>query len=286
MKVLITGADRQLGACVAEELRKREIAYVAAVRPDFDLTDEERASTFVLDSGCDCVIHCAAYTAVDKAEDEPDICMAVNRDGTRHVARAAARIGAKMIYIGTDYCFDGTKKTPYEIDDEISPLSVYGRSKSLGEEAVREACDRHFIVRASWIFSEYGNNFVKTMLRLSAKRDVIRVVSDQYGSPTYARDLASLLCDMAASDRYGTYHAANEGFCSWAELAAETMRLAGKKTVIEPISSRDYPCKAVRPANSRLSKKSLTEGGFSLLPDWRDALGRCIEALGYSHGVS
>ena len=201
----------------------------------------------------------------------------MNADGTLHLARAAAALGAKFLYVSTDYVFPGDGDAFYEPADPVGPLSVYGRSKQLGEEHVRRTLNEHFIVRTSWVFGVNGKNFVKTMLRLAETKEEISVVCDQIGSPTYTYDLARLLCDMIVTDRYGTYHATNEGVCSWAEFAAEIMRQSRKETRIRPIPAAQYPTRATRPRNSRLSKDKLTENGFSRLPDWKDALARFLK---------
>ena len=279
MKVLVTGFAGQLGHDVAAELADRGISCVAADKADFDLTNCESVKGFVRACNPDVIIHCAAYTAVDKAEEDSATCYNVNINGTRYICDAASENQAKIIYISTDYVFDGDKSEPYEVDDITSPQSVYGTTKLQGEHVVRNSTSKHFIVRTAWVFGANGNNFVKTMLRLGAERDTLNVVCDQYGSPTYTKDLARLLCDMALSDKYGTYHATNEGFCSWADFACEIMHKAGLNARIVPIPSSDYPAKAKRPMNSRLSKQKLIENGFSPLPDWQDALGRYLEEI-------
>lgn len=279
MKVLVTGFAGQLGHDVAAELADRGISCVAADKADFDLTNCESVKGFVRACNPDVIIHCAAYTAVDKAEEDSATCYNVNINGTRYICDAASENQAKIIYISTDYVFDGDKSEPYEVDDITSPQSVYGTTKLQGEHVVRNSTAKHFIVRTAWVFGANGNNFVKTMLRLGAERDTLNVVCDQYGSPTYTKDLARLLCDMALSDKYGTYHATNEGFCSWADFACEIMHKAGLNARIVPIPSSDYPAKAKRPMNSRLSKQKLIENGFSPLPDWQDALGRYLEEI-------
>lgn len=279
MKVLVTGFAGQLGHDVAAELADRGISCVAADKADFDLTNCESVKGFVRACNPDVIIHCAAYTAVDKAEEDSATCYNVNINGTRYICDAASENQAKIIYISTDYVFDGDKSEPYEVDDITSPQSVYGTTKLQGEHIVRNSTAKHFIVRTAWVFGANGNNFVKTMLRLGAERDTLNVVCDQYGSPTYTKDLARLLCDMALSDKYGTYHATNEGFCSWADFACEIMHKAGLNARIVPIPSSDYPAKAKRPMNSRLSKQKLIENGFSPLPDWQDALSRYLEEI-------
>lgn len=228
----------------------------------------------------DAIIHCAAYTAVDKAEDDADRCMAVNADGTLHVAKEAEEIGAKLLYISTDYVFDGKENIPFAINDEKVPLNMYGLSKLMGEQAVQMVSSKYFIVRISWVFGKNGNNFVKTMLRLGKEKEELFVVCDQWGSPTYTADLAPLLCDMIETDKYGVYHATNEGVTCWAAFALEIMKDAGLSCKIRPITTDRYPTKAQRPHNSRLSKKSLDNAGFNRLPDWKDALKRYLIDIG------
>ena len=277
MKILVTGANGQLGYDVCRELQTRGITHTGVDVGDFDITDAAATSAYISAYAPNAIIHCAAFTAVDHAEGEPALCHRVNVIGTANLATAAAQIDAKMMYLSTDYVFCGDGDLPHSHDAPTAPLSVYGTSKLLGEEAVREATNRHFIVRTSWVFGTHGNNFVKTMLRLSETMPALNVVDDQVGSPTYTRDLAVLLCDMIATDRFGTYHATNEGFCSWAEFAEEIMKQADRHTVIRRVSSEEYPTAAPRPRNSRLSKSRLTDRGFSLLPHWKDALGRYLE---------
>ena len=224
-------------------------------------------------------MHCAAYTKVDRAEYEPELCAAINAAGTRNIAEACAQIGAKLLYISTDYVFTGTGERFYEPDDPTGPLSVYGRTKLAGEKAVKELLTRYYIVRISWVFGLNGNNFIKTMLRLSETNDIVRVVADQIGSPTYTADLAPLLCDMIATEKYGTYHATNEGVCSWADLAEEVFRQAGKNTKVQRISTAEYPTRAVRPLNSRMSKEKLIQQGFAPMPDWREAVRNYLKFL-------
>ena len=225
------------------------------------------------------VIHCSAWTAVDKAEDEPQKVEMVNVQGTRNIAEACKAIGAKMLYISTDYVFFGFGEHFYEPQDPTGPLSVYGKTKLDGELAVRELLEHFFIVRISWVFGKNGNNFVKTMLRLAETREEVSVVCDQIGSPTYTADLAPLLCDMIATDSYGIYHATNEGVCSWAEFAEEIFKVAGKQIRVVPIATEQYPTKAIRPKNSRMSKECLDKAGFHRLPHWRDALARYWKEL-------
>lgn len=278
-KVLVTGAAGQLGHDVVKELEARGVPCVGIDKDELDITDGDAVKAFFAACGCDAVIHCAAYTAVDKAEDEAELCEKVNFAGTRNLAGAAAEIGAKFLYVSTDYCFDGRKGSPYETCDEPSPETVYGRTKLMGEDAVREATHRHFIVRTAWVFGKNGGNFVKTILRLAKERDEISVVCDQYGSPTYTVDLAKLLCDIIVTEKFGTYHATNEGFCSWADFAREIIALSGSGANVRSIASSEYPCRAKRPLDSRLSKASLTENGFEPLPPWKDALERFLKSM-------
>lgn len=272
MKVLVTGANGQLGYDVVEVLKLRNIECCGTTRNDFDLCDFIRAEKFITAFRPDVIIHCAAYTAVDKAEDEKDLCRAVNVVGTENIAKICKKINAKMLYISTDYVFDGTKKGFYEVDDTPTPINVYGQTKLEGEQAVQKILDRYFIVRISWVFGEHGNNFVKTMLRLGKERKEINVVSDQVGSPTYTVDLAQLLVDMVQTDKYGIYHATNEGECSWAEFAEEIFKVAKMDVTVNHIMSSEYYTKAERPKNSRMSKKKLIEKEFKLLNYWKSAI--------------
>ena len=257
MKVLVTGANGQLGYDVVKELRKQNIECYGAARKDFDIIDFKATENFIINYMPDVIIHCAAYTAVDKAEDEPELCYKVNYEATENIAKICEKINAKMLYISTDYVFDGTKDGFYEVDDETNPINVYGKSKLLGEEAVQKILKKYFIVRISWVFGEHGNNFVKTMLRLGKEHKEINVVSDQYGSPTYTADLAPLLIEMIKTDKYGIYHATNKGICSWAEFAEEIFKIANMDVKVNYITTKEYPTKAKRPQNSKLSTKTL-----------------------------
>ncbi len=279
MKVLVTGVKGQLGYDVVKRLSELNIEAKGVDIDDFDLTDENAVMNGIESYSPDAIIHCAAYTAVDKAEDDKELCYNVNVIGTRNVALAAKKLDAKMIYISTDYVFEGTGTEFYEPDREKAPQSVYGETKSLGEDEVTKLLEKYFIVRISWVFGINGKNFVKTMLRLGDEKEELNVVSDQIGSPTYTFDLAILLCDMIQSDKYGIYHATNEGICSWAEFAEEIMKLGNKNTKINYITSDQYPAKAKRPFNSRMSKDKLEENGFNRLPSWQDALKRYVDEL-------
>jgi dTDP-4-dehydrorhamnose reductase len=277
--ILVTGANGQLGFDVVKELNRRNIECLGISRSELDITDQNAVDKYIFELKPKCVIHCAAYTAVDKAEDEQEICSKINVYGTENIAKACKKVDSKMIYISTDYVFDGQGDAPFDIDGNIEPLSVYGRTKYEGELKVREILDRYFIVRISWVFGINGSNFVKTMIRLGKEKESLNVVNDQIGSPTYTFDLALLLCDMAVSNKYGVYHATNEGFCSWAQFAAEIMEKAKLNCKINPVSTNEYITKAVRPSNSRLSKKNLLENGFELLPSWQDALERFLSEM-------
>ena len=279
MRVLVTGVKGQLGYEVCRELTVRGIENRGVDIDDFDLTDEKAVMEAISAYRPDAVVHCAAYTAVDRAEENEDVCRAVNVDGTRFVARACRAVNAKMVYFSTDYVFPGTGEDFYEVDSPKGPQSVYGRTKLEGEETVRETLEKYFILRISWVFGINGGNFMRTMLRLSNDHDTLRVVCDQIGSPTYAHDLAPLICDMLATEKYGTYHATNEGVCSWAEFAEAIMKAADRPTRIIPVTTEEYGAKAARPLNSRMSKKSLDEAGFARLPSWQDALRRYLAEL-------
>ncbi len=275
MKIIVTGAKGQLGSDVAAQLKKIGAEAIEADLPEIDITDAAKVENFIAESGADGVIHCAAYTNVDSAETDRELCGKINIDGTRNLALSCEKHGIKLLYISTDYVFSGEGTEPFEVDCPKIPCNFYGKSKLEGENAAL-ACSKSFVVRISWVFGENGKNFVKTMLRLSKEREEISVVCDQIGSPTYTKDLAVLLCEMIASEKYGVYHATNEGYCSWAEFAQTIMEYSGVSTKINPINSSEYKSVAVRPANSRLSKKSLDENGFSRLPHWQDALKRFL----------
>lgn len=280
MKILVTGASGQLGHDVCRELNRRGIENLGLASKDMDITDPEAVSEVIKQYLPDAVIHCAAYTKVDKAQEEPERCWAVNAQGTRNIAAVCGELDIKMLYISTDYVFPGDGEGFYRPDDAVNPRNVYGMTKLAGELAVRAMVEKFFIVRTSWVFGLNGGNFIKTMLRLSETKARVSVVCDQTGSPTYTFDLAPLLCDMITSGKYGVYHATNEGLCSRAELAEEVLGLAGRSTRVLPIPSAEYPTAAARPLNSRLDKSSLDKAGFSRLPDWHDALRRYLAEIG------
>ncbi len=277
MKIIVTGSKGQLGSDVVAQLNKIGAEAVEADLPELDITNSEAVESFIAESNADGVIHCAAFTNVDVAETERELCKKINVDGTLNIAKACRKHGIKLLYISTDYVFSGEGTEPFETDTPPSPCNYYGVSKYEGEKAALSECDKCFVVRISWVFGENGKNFVKTMLRLAKERDEISVVCDQIGSPTYTKDLAKLLCGMIQGEKYGIYHATNEGYCSWAEFAKTIMEYSGADTEIIPISSAEYKSVAVRPANSRLSKKSLDANGFERLPSWQDALKRFLD---------
>jgi dTDP-4-dehydrorhamnose reductase len=279
MKVFVTGVKGQLGYDVVKELRSRNHDVVGVDIEQMDITDPASVSSVIKASNVDAVIHCAAYTAVDKAEEMPEVCRRVNVDGTQNIAEVCRELNLKMMYISTDYVFDGEGEDPFDEDAITAPTNVYGTTKRDGEVVVRQSIDRHFIVRISWVFGINGNNFVKTMLKLGKERGKVSVVDDQVGSPTYTFDLARLLVDMIESDKYGTYHAPNEGTCSWYEFACEIFRLAKMDVEVTPVDSSAFVVKAVRPKNSRLSRRRLDEEGFVRLPHWKDALKRYLDEL-------
>jgi len=280
MKILVTGFNGQLGYDVIKDLESRGISCKGVDIADFDLTDESAVFAYIRDYAPTAVIHCAAFTAVDKAEENRDIAFAVNVTGTENIARACREVHAKMMYISTDYVFSGEGDLPFEVNSPKAPKGYYGLTKSLGEDKVMEYVSDHFIVRTAWVFGVNGNNFVKTMIRLGKERNELQVVNDQWGSPTYTADLAKLLCDMIITDKFGIYHATNEDYCSWYDFAEAIMQTAGLGTKVIPVTSDQYPSKAVRPKNSRLSKTSLDQAGFERLPTWRDALQRYAAELG------
>ena len=300
MKVLVTGVAGQLGHDVMNELAGRGLEGIGSdIAPEYsgvadgtavtsmpyiqlDITDEAAVNEKIREVNPDVVVHCAAWTAVDLAEDEDKISKvrAINADGTRYIANVCKELNCKMVYISTDYVFDGEGERPWEPDDERHPLNVYGQTKYEGELAVEQNLEKYFIVRIAWVFGVSGKNFIKTMLRLGEERGAVSVVNDQIGSPTYTEDLAVLLVDMVQTEKYGRYHATNEGLCSWYEFACEIFRQADMDQVkVTPVDSNAFPAKAKRPHNSRMSKDKLEANGFHRLPAWQDALGRYLKEI-------
>lgn len=302
MKVFVTGVAGQLGHDVINELAKRGHEYVgsdiaeaysgiadnsAAANAKYvslDITDPEAVRSVLMNEKPDAVVHCAAWTAVDLAEDEDkrDTVEAINAGGTRSIAQVCRELDCKMVYISTDYVFDGQGETPWKPDcKDYKPLSFYGRTKLEGELAVSELLEKYFIVRIAWVFGLNGKNFIKTMLNLSHKYDTLRVVCDQIGTPTYTLDLSRLLIDMIETEKYGYYHATNEGgYISWADFSKEIFRQAGCNVNVVPVTTEEYGLsKAARPFNSRLDKSKLIEAGFEPLPTWQDALSRYLKEI-------
>lgn len=293
MKVLVTGAKGQLGFDVVRELQKREISYLGFDLDELDITNEEMVNKVLLEHLPDAVIHCAAWTAVDAAEDEEnkDKVYRVNVLGTQYLAKACNEIHAKMIYISTDYIFNGLGEKPWSTQDLAEPINYYGKTKYEGELAVQKYLDQYFIVRISWVFGLNGRNFVRTMLDLAKKNGVLSVVDDQIGSPTYTYDLSRLLVDLVVSEKYGIYHATNEGpYISWFEFAREIMKAAAQKdpyykeVEVKQVSSDAFVTKAKRPKNSRMNRDDIVTNGFDALPDYRDAITRYLEVIEVNHG--
>ncbi len=302
MKIFVTGVGGQLGHDVMNEVAKRSFDGVGSDLNEFysgvadnsavctmpyvslDITDKDTVVKVLKDVKPDVVVHCAAWTAVDLAEEEENIpkVIAVNVKGTQNIAEACKELDCKMIYISTDYVFDGSGTEPWVADcKDYAPLSVYGKTKLEGELAVSGILEKFFVVRIAWVFGLNGKNFIKTMLNIGKKFDTLRVVCDQIGTPTYTYDLARLLVDMAESEKYGYYHATNEGgFISWYDFACEIFRQAGYTTKVQPVTTEEYGVsKAARPFNSRLDKSKLIENGFEPLPDWQDALSRYLKEI-------
>ncbi len=280
MKILVTGADGQLGYDVCHALALQKIVYQGVDQKDFDITNEKDVKAYLKTYSPDAVIHCAAYTKVDLAEQESELCWAVNAEGADNVAQACQEIGAKVVYLSTDYVFDGQGERFYGTDAHPNPINVYGKSKLAGEQAVQGRLARFFIVRTSWMYGTHGQNFVKSILQKVDGQGKLQVVGDQFGSPTYTVDLANLLCDLVKTERYGVYHAVNEGVCSRAEFAREIIRCAGKKAEVMEITSLEYPQLAKRPCNSRMDTGELARAGFNRLPSWKDALLRYLREEG------
>ncbi len=278
MKLLVTGVKGQLGHDIVNECKKRNIEAIGVDVEEMDITDSKKVEEIIKSGNYDAIVHCAAWTAVDKAEDEVEACTKVNVDGTKNIAKVCKELDIPMMYFSTDYVFDGQGDQPWNEYDKRNPLNVYGQTKYEGELAV-ETLEKHFIVRIAWVFGVNGNNFIKTMLRLGKERGAVSVVNDQIGSPTYTYDLSKLAVDMILTDKYGTYHATNEGLCSWYDFACEIFKQAKLDVEVTPVDSNAFPAKAKRPSNSRMSKEMLDKNGFKRLPTWQDALGRYLEKI-------
>ena len=281
MRVFVTGVKGQLGYDVMNELEKQGLEGIGVDIDEMDITDADQVNKVIKEAAPDAVIHCAAYTAVDAAEDNEEICRKVNAQRTENIAKVCEELDIKMMYISTDYVFNGQGERPWEPDDEREPLNVYGQTKYEGELAIEEHVKKFFTVRIAWVFGVNGKNFIKTMLNLGKTHDHLTVVNDQTGSPTYTYDLARLLVDMIQTDKYGRYHATNEGLCTWYEFACEIFKQAGMDVSVAPVSSDEYPAKAKRPSNSRMDKSKLTANGFQPLPTWQDALSRYLKEIDY-----
>lgn len=284
MRVLVTGAKGQLGSDVVNELNSRKYETIGVDIEEMDITDPESVNKVVVKANPDVVIHCAAWTAVDAAEDRDNISIvrSVNVEGTKNIANVCKKLDCKMIYISTDYVFSGRGTDPWKPDcRNYAPLNVYGQTKLEVELAVADALDKYFIVRIAWVFGVNGSNFIKTMLNIGKKYDTVRVVNDQIGTPTYTYDLARLIADMAESENYGYYHATNEGgYISWYDFACEIFKQAGYNTNVVPVTTEEYGIsKAKRPFNSRLDKSKLLENGFEPLPTWQNALKRYLKEI-------
>lgn len=281
MRVLVTGVKGQLGYDVMLELKKRGYEGVGVDVEEMDITDPVAVDKVVKEANVDKVVHCAAWTAVDLAEEKEDVCRNVNANGTENIAKVCKELDIPMIYFSTDYVFDGQGTRPWEPDDPVvTPLNVYGQTKYEGELAVEKYLDKYYIVRIAWVFGVNGKNFIKTMLKLGKTHDTLTVVSDQIGTPTYTYDLAKLVVDMCEREEYGKYHVTNEGgYISWADFAKEIFAQAGMDVKVVPVTTAEYGAKAVRPYNSRMEKSKLTEHGFDRLPTWQDALARYLEVL-------
>ena len=272
MKVLVTGVNGQLGYDVVKELEQRGHKAIGVDRKIMDLTSTEQIKECVETVKPEAIIHCAAYTAVDKAEDEEELCRRVNATATKDIAECAKKLDIPMIYISTDYVFDGTKDGGYKEEDTPNPINVYGQTKYEGELYVQELLEKYYIVRISWVFGENGNNFIDTMLRLAKEMDSLNVINDQVGSPTYTKDLSRLLVDMVETDKYGIYHATNEEYCTWYEFAKEIFKISKIDIEVNPINTSQYSTKAARPLNSKLNKDKLTNNGFNKLTTWKESL--------------
>lgn len=286
MTILVTGVKGQLGYDVVNECQKRGYDAIGVDVEEMDITNPEAVDRVIAEANPDAVIHCAAWTAVDAAEEPENVAKvrAVNADGTQNIANVCKKLNCKLLYISTDYVFDGQGSEPWLPDQkDYRPLNVYGQTKLEGELAVANTVEKYFIVRIAWVFGVNGKNFIKTMLNVGKTHDTIRVVNDQIGTPTYTYDLARLLVDMAESEKYGYYHATNEGgYISWYDFACEIFRQAGYPTKVIPVTTAEYGLsKAKRPFNSRLDKHKLVENGFTPLPDWKDALKRYLKEIGY-----
>lgn len=277
MKIVVTGAKGQLGQDVLKQLAEGDFEVYPLDRAALELTDEQAVAAYMEKVQPDVILHCAAYTNVDGAETDRETAYQVNGLATKYLAQAANKMGAKILYVSTDYVFNGTGNKPYEVDEPTAPLGVYGETKLAGETFVQEYAEKFFIVRTAWVFGVYGNNFVKTMIRLGKERGEVGVVHDQVGSPTYTVDLARFMLELMQSEKYGIYHATNEGVCSWYEFAVEIFKQAGMDVKVKPLTTEEFPRPAARPKYSVLSKRKIAEQGFTPLRGWKEALAAYLE---------
>ena len=272
MKILVTGIKGQLGYDVVKALKLRGHQPIGVDREEMDLMNDNMIQDFIMNLKPEAIIHCAAYTAVDQAEEEVEICYQINAEAVRVIAECAKALDIVMIYISTDYVFDGTKESEYVETDTPNPINVYGASKLKGEQYVQQLLKKFYIVRISWVFGINGKNFIKTMQRLGKEQNQLNIIHDQFGSPTYTADLAPLLVDMIETNQYGIYHVTNEGYCSWYEFATEIFKQSQLDVTLHPITTDQYKTKAKRPLNSKMSKQKLSDYGFHRLPTWQEAL--------------
>jgi len=272
VKILVTGANGQLGADVVRLFSEKGHDVIGLDRVKLDITDDKMCNRVINELQPEAIIHCAAYTAVDNAETDQDNAYLVNAIGTRNIAVAAERVNAKMCYISTDYVFDGNNSSPYHEYDNTNPLTVYGKSKRAGEHLIQSLCSRWFIVRTSWVYGASGNNFVKTMLKIGQERDSLQVVDDQWGSPTYTCDLALFLEQLVITDKYGIYHASNSGTCTWCQFAKAIFEEAGMPVIVEPCTTEQFPRPAQRPRYSVMEPMAIRVNGFVPIRHWREAL--------------
>jgi len=279
IKVLVTGINGQLGFDLLKRLKTLGFDANGVERKHFDITDREAVSKYIEHEKPELIVHCGAYTKVDQAEEEKELCYKVNLEGTKNIAEAAKAVGAKLVYVSTDYVFDGAGNAPHLESAKTNPVNYYGYTKELGEQAVQSLLEEYYIVRTSWLYGLNGNNFVKTMLKLAESKDELSVVNDQVGSPTYTGDLAQFIADLVQTDQFGIYHGVNEGYCSWYEFAKEIFSASGIDMKLKPVSSEAYPTRAKRPNNSRLATGNNEAAHLDRLPDWQDALGRFLMEL-------
>lgn len=278
MRVLVTGYQGQLGYDIMKEAERLGVEAVGVGRNELDVTDREQVQTVLHQDSYDAVIHCAAWVAVDKAEEEIDMARAVNYLGTKYIAEECGLLDIPLMYFSTDYVFDGKGEEFFNENDQPQPINIYGLTKYEGEKEVMKL-SKYFIIRISWLFGYNGNNFIKTMIRLSDKQSEVNIVNDQIGSPTYTKDLSVLALEMIQTNSYGIYHASNQGVCSWYDFAKEIFRQSQINVKVNPITSDELPTKAKRPHNSRLGQTNLDKNGFKRLPGWEDALARYLKEI-------